>query len=320
MSGACLLNYLRNLYHVFTLLGVMFFFGLMGLTLSIPMTLLAMSTLLKNIGEAVQSANLDLTQFAMSCAFLIQDEVMAGDITSRLLDPSFYTGILKTALSESADVEAFTEAMELAVKDCVSGVLLAFAVFGLWFLLGIIVGTLLVRFVVRRSIAKRGFLASLATFLLDPLLSVGLIILFFYLYTLFNNIAAAIILLVVYWILVTFLSFFEAWVIHGRKKGMRLKSAFHIKHFLAVFFTFFLIIAVAVGFFAGMVYLTNILTAATLFIPLILLTVSVLTLNAESTVRNEAIRLGLAVDKQITNPIHEIEEIKGEDEGKQEGE
>ena len=314
-----MLNYLRNLYHVFTLLGVMFFFALLGLTITLPMTGSAIANLIDAVKKAIADTELNLYQFAMALAFNVQDKMEAGTEIGEFFNPELIGQILKETLKEAIDVDTLSEALGTAIQTCVSDLLLAISVFFLWFALGVVVGTLLVRFVVRRSIAKRGFLAGFVTFFVNPIVSILLIVFFVWLFMLFNNLWAGLILLVVYWVLATTISFFEAWVIHGHKKKMRLRDAFHIKNFLAVFFTFFLIIAVAVGFFAGMVYLTNIITAATLSLPLLLLTLSVLSLNAESTVRGEAMRLGLAVDKQIPNPIHEIEEVKG-DEEKKEGE
>ena len=275
-----LINFLRSLKYIFTPLGVLCLFLVIGFSIAIPNIINSVHTLVDTITETFGqykvnsgTVSIALLNFAKS---LNTGSVSILDFT----DASFLTNSLKTLLKDIfPNLDVDVAEVGALVTATVSEINIAFAViFGV---VGFVAGIFVTGSQIHSAIRKRTIGKLIIFAIIDSIISIAVI------YLAVFSIASlglwGIAITVALFIAQSIFSFFEGWLIHGRKV-IKLRKVLNFKNVFFLLLSTIVIILIGVGITA-LVNLANMI-AVTAIIALTLFIVSqvVIACNAESYV------------------------------------
>ena len=277
-------NYASGLKYFFTPLGTMFLGMMIGLSILLPGVLSASSTLIDGIKALAESVNLDynvlISNIGTSMQTLDWTKPLEAFRTMLSVDwlKSTMAQVLHTILG--TDFETFQAEIFVLIDNFAAAVKLNFIAFIIFWVLGFIAGYFLLKFQIRRKIAKRSiwrFLlaTSINSILTSAFMITALILLFMWRWSII--ISAILIVL-----LVSLFALLEAFIVHGQK-GIPLKSIVNVRNAGLYALTNSLIFLISI-LITVVVYLINFMTGLFVGLTLIEIATIVTGLNAESFV------------------------------------
>ena len=279
-------NYFVNLKYFFTPLGTIALGVVFGLSVLIPDTYASASHLAESVKTILNGSSIDLSQ--------LQDYVTAA---VRSLDWNEPIAALQTMLSGdwlintlNGCIDALIESSEIytvpiaaATTTFINELLAYLFVFLFFTILGIIGGYLLIKWLIRRNIARRAAWKYFLISLIDSLLTATIVSLCAWLISVWKP--SIFISSVVSVILFGCIALFEAYIVHAWKKT-DVKNIINAKNIGMLFATNLIILFIASALVGVAVLLTN--TIAGLFIGIALMETAfiVIELNAEAYVKS----------------------------------
>ena len=283
--------YFKNLKYVFTVIGTLALGAAFGLAALLPGISNAINKMLTAISETLNYFDFD------------QNGVKSSIFSSiSALDWSNPAEALKTAMSTewltgtvtNCAQEAFPNAAECMAKieeaatACVNEIVFYATVFFSYVVLGLVAGYILVRWLIRRNMARRAFWKMFINYFMNALFNAAIIAFGVWLNSVWKGWAIVPILMIItlYGIVVLI----EAYVIHGFKK-IEFKRVLNIRNLLQLLIADILILLLSVGLAFAFIYITNALVGIMLGIAFIEIALVVVSLIAEAYVK-ETVKKG----------------------------
>lgn len=281
-------NYFKNLKYVFSVLGVIALFFVLGLSVAVPQIISSVSNMATKIVEVSGSANIDFS--------IVWDELVGLVSALNWNNPinAFQTMFTEGWLVETfnsltnviiGSTEVVTAQITEIINLCVSEIIVSFILFVLLSLLGIILGYFLTKWLIRKDIAKRSFWKFFLVYFIDSLLSATLVALCMWLVSIWQP--SIFISSLISIILFGAISLFEAYVVHAWKK-VGIKQIVNIKNIAFLFVTNIIILIIAWACVGIVGIISNQIVATFVGIALIEISFIVISLNAESYVKSFA--------------------------------
>ncbi len=183
-------NYFISLKHFFTPLGTMFLGIMIGVSILVPGIYAAFTDLINDIKNLGSTLNLDFTILWNT----LWDKILALDwnMPSEALEVLFSKDWMNQTLYEilstllGTDFEVFQTQIAASIENFTSAIVAYCIVFFVWWILGYIAGYILIRFLIRRTIAKRGIWKYIVSIGFSSILSVAMVVLLAFLYLLWK--------------------------------------------------------------------------------------------------------------------------------------
>ncbi len=283
-----ILNFLKNLKHIFTPLGTLFLgvmFGICFLVSGFKTQVNLATTQIRQI-----TAEADISYESLKkCVIDSFSEISFEDpieAIKTLTSQEWLNGTLKANLENQFQNYAdFAIDIERAVISAINGYSVYIVMFVICSVLGLVGGYFLTRFLIRRSIAKRSFLKYILVSVLDGFLTAGVAGLMVYLTMLWTP--SIFITSIFSIILCGVVSLFEAYVIHAYK-AVPIKNIVNIKNIFALFASNLLIYLIALIISMIMFAITNAVVGWFITLSLLIVAFIVVSLNAEAYVKKVA--------------------------------
>lgn len=281
-------NYFINLKYIFTPLGVLALAAVIGLSISVPGAISAVRELTDKVVELTNSVELDLAAFGNSIWHA--GTALDWNKPSTALDAMLSEQWLTTAFSDAIHAlvpngEQFAEQIAEAVTQAVASVLVNVIVLAVWLIIGAIAGFLITKMLVRREIAKRAFWKYFLVAFVDAIITVAATMLILWLTLLWTPSIA--ISLLLGFLLCGIVSLFEAYLVHGYKK-VACKDIVNIKNVAKLWLADLIIFIIACALIALDFVIFNAVVGSFIAVPIIEITVIVISLNAEAYVKDAA--------------------------------
>lgn len=293
-------NFFISLKYFFTPLGTMFLGIMIGISFFIPSVIATFNTLLQGIQSLGEHVNLDFNEVWNSLWSQISS--LNWQEPNEALGTLFQVDWLKQTLSEiietilGTDFVTFeTQIIEL-INDFTRGVASAVILIFIWWGIGFIVGYILMRFLIRRTIAKRGLWKYILSVFINVLLSALYCFVCAILYLMWKPSIAISVVIVI--LLVGIFSLIEAYLIHGLKV-VPFKEVVNVKNVGAYVLTNLMIFLIALSL-SLLILAINILLGIFVALSLFEIAYLVISMNAESYVKELA-------SKQSKDEIKSIE-------------
>lgn len=293
-------NFFISLKYFFTPLGTMFLGIMIGISFFIPSVIATFNTLLQGIQSLGEHVNLDFNEVWNSLWSQISS--LNWQEPNEALGTLFQVDWLKQTLSEiietilGTDFVTFeTQIIEL-INDFTRGVASAVILIFIWWGIGFIVGYILMRFLIRRTIAKRGLWKYILSVFINALLSALYCFVCAILYLMWKPSIAISVVIVI--LLVGIFSLIEAYFIHGLKV-VPFKEVVNFKNVGAYVLTNLMIFLIALSL-SLLILAINILLGIFVALSLFEIAYLVISMNAESYVKELA-------SKQSKDEIKSIE-------------
>lgn len=293
-------NFFISLKYFFTPLGTMFLGIMIGISFFIPSVIATFNTLLQGIQSLGEHVNLDFNEVWNSLWSQISS--LNWQEPNEALGTLFQVDWLKQTLSEiietilGTDFVTFeTQIIEL-INDFTRGVASAVILIFIWWGIGFIVGYILMRFLIRRTIAKRGLWKYILSVFINALLSALYCFVCAILYLMWKPSIAISVVIVI--LLVGIFSLIEAYLIHGLKV-VPFKEVVNFKNVGAYVLTNLMIFLIALSL-SLLILAINILLGIFVALSLFEIAYLVISMNAESYVKELA-------SKQSKDEIKSIE-------------
>ena len=248
MIKRTLKNYLSNLKYIFTPIGVLTIFVLIGLSIVFTNVSNALQTMINEIQKLVQAQSVDYNaakDAAVNKVLSLDWQGNAEESFKTLTSQAWLT----EALTESAHAafpnsEEFAAQITQIISTCLSVVVANIMVLLILTLVGVVVGYMFLKVVITREMVKRSFLKSVLRVIINTILNATIIALLLFLISLLkvNLLINLIITSVLYFIINTFESYF----LYCRKK-IPFKKAFSGKGILFLILSSFLVVSITTG-------------------------------------------------------------------------
>ncbi len=220
MIKKCLTNYFKSLKYFFTPLGTMFLGIMIGVSILVPGVISAATVLIDEIGELSQNINLDLSLLVNNVWQSVQalDWNKPVESLETMLSSEWLNNTLTQSLSAilGTDFETFKAQIASFVSEFLQAVSFNVAVFFVFWVLGFIAGFALIRFLIRRDIARRSLWRFILAYFVNSLLAAGAVILAVFLYTLW--VYSIIFTILVGMCLFGMIALVQAYLLYGCKK------------------------------------------------------------------------------------------------------
>lgn len=254
----------------------------------IPSVIATFNTLLQGIQSLGEHVNLDFNEVWNSLWSQISS--LNWQEPNEALGTLFQVDWLKQTLSEiietilGTDFVTFeTQIIEL-INDFTRGVASAVILIFIWWGIGFIVGYILMRFLIRRTIAKRGLWKYILSVFINALLSALYCFVCAILYLMWKPSIAISVVIVI--LLVGIFSLIEAYLIHGLKV-VPFKEVVNFKNVGAYVLTNLMIFLIALSL-SLLILAINILLGVFVALSLFEIAYLVISMNAESYVKELA--------------------------------
>ena len=277
-----ILNFLKNLKFCFTSLGTLF----LGLLFGVCFLYSGMKTQIAQASNDIQTItaeyNFDVEDIK-NCVVETFSTLSWDDPVQTIktvTSKEWLDGTLNVNLEnaiENYKLCAFD--IEKAVKKAVSGYVKYIVAFAICIVFGLVGGFLLTRYFIRKSLTKTNMLKFILFTILDGVLFVGVTALCLWLT--FKWRPSAIVGSAIGIILYGMITLLEAYVIHGIKR-VPFKKAVNIKNALLLFATNLIIYVFAFAISGIAVAVTNAFIGIFIALPLLIIAINVISLNAES--------------------------------------
>ncbi len=278
-------NYLKGLQYFFTPLGTLFLGFVLGVSIFLPGVNHSLKELTAQINHLSDEIILDWNSLKNSLldAFIALDYSHPIEILNTITNKQWFNETLNHCLSSLiTDYSSYSIDIKIYVNDALRQMMKYFIILILCVSLGLFSGYFLCRVLLRSKIAKRALWKFFMIFLIDSILSITIISLCLYFIKLWipNVLLATFISTLLY----SYLSLFEAYIVHAWKKTNILKilnfrNAFQLllSNLIIYFFTTCII--------GIIVLITNFLFGLVIGIALMEIGFIIISLNAESYVK-----------------------------------
>ncbi len=279
-------NYFVNLKYFFTPLGTIALGVVFGLSVLIPGTYASASHLAESVKTILNGSSIDLSKLQEYVTTAVRSldwnepiaalqTMLSGDWLINTLNGCI------DALIESSEI--YTVPIAAATTAFINDLLAYLFVFLFFSILGIIGGYLLIKWLIRRNIARRAAWKYFFVSLIDSLLTATIVSLCAWLISVWKP--SIFVSSFVSVILFGCIALFEAYIVHAWKKT-DVKNIINVKNIGMLFATNLIILLIASALVSVAVLLTN--TIAGLFIGIALMETAfiVIELNAESYVKS----------------------------------
>lgn len=275
-------NFISALKYVFTPLGCLFLGAVLGVSVAVPVISSAVTTLADGVNKLLENAAVDINALIDSLA----DSVYALDwnepanAVSTLLNREWLTDTFTSNINAfSAETAAHAEETGVLVAGAVDSVVGAFGAVAAFAFVGLTVGYFIVKYLMRREVARRNLPKFLLGVLLDALVAALLIALTVFVTALWSP--SFFISIAVIFVLSTVVSLIKAYILFGRK-NMRFKELVNFKNIIALIFSDLIVFALCAALITVMFFAVNTFVAVFVGAALIQIALIVISLNAES--------------------------------------
>lgn len=288
MFKLCIKNYFKSFKHFFTPLGTMFLGLLLGISVLVPGVFAAINNLITEVKSLAEGVNFSFETFWQEIRTAVSALNWNDPETAirTILDGQWLKDTLNQCISASTGVEfsAFTEQLRNLVDTFIAQIGALLVVFVVFFILSFIVGFCLVRFFIRRDIAKRSLWKWFLSTLVNSVLTVGTVLLVVTLYEMWKPSA------IFSFILVTALSgvfaLTQAYLVYAYKK-VKFSQVLNFKNAGLYLLSNIPILTISLVIAAVAMWINTLMGV---FVGLAILEIAlcVISMNAESYVKNLA--------------------------------
>ncbi|MGN0814898.1 MAG: hypothetical protein ACI4MH_06680 [Candidatus Coproplasma sp.] len=286
MIGQGVKNYFTNLKYFFTPLGTVALGLVFGLSVLIPGAIAAVGAFAEEVGNVIDGALVDVA--ALRDGLVSAVAALDWNSPSEAISTMFSVDWLTTTLRDCAgafiiDAELHAAQLNAAALTCAHRLAGYVAIVVVFLYLGLVGGFLLVKWLIRRNIARRALWKYFLVVFLDSLLSSTLVAACVWLVSVWKP--SALISTVIAVVVSGFVSLFEAYVVHGkgRVKFSRVVNAKNICELFATDIIIFVIAALLTGVASA---LTNEYVGLFIGVALMEIALVVIGLNAEAYVKS----------------------------------
>ena len=281
-------NYIINLKYFFTPLGAFFLGIIVGLSILLPGTISLLNNLGVEAGRLLNNTNLDFPAFEKTLVDALSklDWQNANEAIKSLFNYDWLTSTLNAALYALAgDFSSSTSEITQLVDQTIHSFVPLLVWFVFFSLLGIFVGFMLTKFLVRKEIAQRSLVKMIFQVVVDSLLSVTLITFVLWLLTIWQPSVylSALVAIIVY----GFVSLIEAYVAQGTKTT-KFKKIVNLKNVGKLAISNLLILLIGLALVSLISFLINQFVGIFVGVSFLEISFVVISLNAEAYVKGVA--------------------------------
>lgn len=277
-----IINFFLSLKYFFTSLGTIALSLIFGLSIFIPGIISSISTLANDIQTILSDTSIDLAALKGSLLSAVQ-ELNWEDPFNALRTMASNHWLMQTlnecvnSLVESTEV--YTTQFSTVINSFTHDLVAYFSVVIVFLFFGIGCGFFLIKWLIRRNMAKRTLWKYLLNSFIDSFLSATLVSVCLWLLSIWQP--SIFITTFVSIVLFGFISLLESYIVHAWKK-VDIKKVVNAKNIFQLFLTNVIIFILAMVFVLLTMFLTNLITG--LFIGFVLMEIAfiVIGLNAEA--------------------------------------
>ena len=279
------INLAKGLKYVFTPLGIITLFFLIGGTIMINGVVNSVTTMANGVAAELSTISIPLESvwnaFLKFLAGL--DWANPGQIINNFFDSEYVKNVLITFLKESyPEIDVKVAAISALLQECVRDILKYLIIFIVLVLLGVIVGYFVTRWLIRHEIVRRKWYKAILFAIVDALILVGEIMLGTFIISKLGMGGIWLVALII--LAKSVLSLFEGWLIHGVKK-VKATKVFNIKNILFLLLGDVIIVALGAGLIAVIALFNMIVVTVVMALSIVEVVTVVLDANAEGYVR-----------------------------------
>lgn len=279
MISTCIKNYFKSLGFYFVPLGILAFFTVLTLASIIPSSIALVKATFQQIASTVSGVTFNWEEISgviMNKVMELSKEDPAA-LMGILTNPDQLVALLKEVTIDAFGIQSVTDEIVALLQDCVSQlmgyVVLLFAMMIVGFFFGFVVLNLLIRTFLSQTNIFKAFVMSL----IDGVIAVLCLLLV-------NKVLNAqtwVVILVIFALLIVslILSLLESYLFFGIKK-VPFKKVFNIKNTITLLIGDIIILGLGIGSVALCFLAKDLFIALFIAVPFVLLTVSVLQVNA----------------------------------------
>jgi len=299
-----LINLAKGLKYIFTPLGIITLFFLIGGTIMVNGIINSVTTMVNGVAAELSTISIPLESiwnaFLKFLAGL--DWSNPGQLFANFLDGEYVKNVLIAFLRDSyPEIDIKIAAISALIQDCVQSIFKYLIIFIALVLLGVVVGYFVTRFLIRHEIVHRKWYKAILFAIVDALILVGVLMLATYIISKLGMGGIWLVALVI--LAKSVLSLFEGWLIHGVKK-VKATKIFNIKNILFLILGDVIIVALG-ALLIVLFYLMNmIVVTIVMALSIVEVVTVVLDANAEGYVRYVAVDL---VAKDAVKKLKKIE-------------
>lgn len=281
-------NYFKSLKYFFTPLGTMFLGMMIGFSILLPGIFSAASQLIDSLKQIANNVNLDFNKLINDLWNAVKslDWNSPSNALSTLFSSQWLNDVLNKILESAlgTDFQSFNLQVSTIVDTFIAQVASCVILFVMFWIIGFSSGFTLVKFLIRRDIARRSLFKLLLANFLNSALTSAMVFLSLWLFTLWEY--SIIISLIIMLLLVGVFALFEAYLIHGFKK-IKLKKIVNAKNAGLYMLTNLLIFIISICMTVVAVAI-NVFTGLFVGLALVVIAFIVIELNAEAYVKAKA--------------------------------
>ena len=209
-------NFFKNLKYFIVPIGVIALFFLFGISISIPAMVRSIQKMIASIKETTSSTTLDFGSFLSSLTgeILNLNWTSASEVISTITSKDWLLNTFKQALISLVGEEAIASVTD-AIFTCIIGIVVAIVFVVLMLGVGMIVGYIVVKSVIKHSMIKGKFLETILYGLLKLLMIIVLVALAVFLFIVWPPSIFIFVFVII--VALHCWSIFLAWLQFGRK-------------------------------------------------------------------------------------------------------
>ncbi len=290
MIKKALSNFLKGIQYFFTPLGTLFLGVVLGISVFLPGVNHALKELTLQINELSNEILLDWNALKNSLfdAFIALDYSRPIEILNTITSKQWFNDTLNRCLqSLISDFPLHSDAIAIYVSGALKEIMKYFVLLIFCISLGLFSGYFLSRYLLRSKIAKRALWKFFMISFIDSILSITIISLCIYFIRLWipNAFLATFLSVILY----SFLSLFEAYIVHGWKK-IKIFKILNFKNAFQLFLSNLIIYLIVISVSSLIALITNFLFGLVIGIALMEIGFIVISLNAESFVKEKTLK------------------------------
>lgn len=281
-------NYLANLKYFFTPLGTLFLGIIIGISILVPGTITIIKNLGFEAGEILNNTTLNFDAFQNVLVSSIESLNWNNldDALSYIFNYEWVYNTLNTALQALVgDFGNSAEEISLLIQDTISSFVPLLVSLILFSFVGLIGGFFLTKWLVRKEIASRSLTKYIFVSIVDSILTALLVSFILWLVTVWQPSVIFTSFLAI--LLFGLVALFEAYLVHSNNK-VDIKKIVNVKNVGKLFISNLIIFVISISFTLLFGYLINDIVAFFVGISFIEISFIVISLNAESYVKNVA--------------------------------
>ena len=302
MILANLKKYLRCHKYYFVPLGILSIFVVIGLTVSVNGIVVCLKDFFTQVGEMAKNVKLDwnvIWQTLLSEMSKIDYAQTAEQLISSVTSSDWLTNLLKAVVKAIFGEEIAQQAVGL-IQTTIQSIMMWLTVFFALFLIGLVVGFLVLKILVRKELTKVKVGKLILFAVLDSLFWGAIIMLLTFLTS--SNKVVSIIVMIVFIISLMFICLLEGYLFYGIKK-VKFKEAMKVRNVLTLYLISLIIIAIAASIVALLFLIFNPVIAIYIGFPFVEIAIASISLIAESYVVE-------LVEKNNPEPVKKLKTSK----------